>query len=795
MQGTDPLIGTTFADRYRIERRLGAGGMGAVYVATQLSMDRQVALKVLGDHVAHSEAATKRFYREMQATARVEHQNTIRVYDFGESDDGQLFLAMELLDGKTLHAVLHDEGALDTARSLHIAGQIARALGAAHHEGIVHRDLKPENVMLLDRYGERDFVKVLDFGIARFATGADPSDGEPQITKAGTLIGTPLYMSPEQALGRELDGRSDLYALGVLLFQMTTGSVPFTDPTPVRVLFMHAHESPPRPSEVAPGRVPPRVEHLINRLLDKDPNNRPQTASEVVREVRESTEADTLHEGNTGASRSSRLSDPTSMARARARYADPQAGIATRQSSVEVDPSADATAATADGLAPVRAIKEPSALEITAPTIEASSEQVAAAGAPATAVNSKPVTVNVSDDHVDTGALTMVGDAAPVSEEILAPTIAAHVDDLGSPVPQATPEQARPEAGDGDKPEQASKDAAEPAPRPAVQQPKPSTGTDSTPAATKKSGSKGPMIAAAAVVLAAIGGVVAMSGGGASTDPNTATIAKTTESEKTAAKAKGKEKEAEISRVAELRATLNKLARDANEPVTAEACQSHNEAEVAVMIAARKKLVGGRARGKRKADLDAVGELEALEGRGAEADAILAKALLFAGRSDTEIGAAAKRATKACAQLALAHATLGTVHLLAKRADAADAAYSEALKHAPDYRAAQFNYGLAAVQLRDSPKAIARFDKLIAEAPNHPRAYFGRAQAKLAGKDFQGALKDIDVALQKDPNDGDAHFVRGISLIGIGAVDTANEAFCKSSSLGNKLAAKQCKKP
>ena len=273
----DPLIGQLFAERFRIERRLGAGGMGAVYLARQIAMDRLVALKVLHPGLAGTDQAARRFHREMQATARVEHQNTIRVHDFGESD-GRLFLAMELLDGRTLTQALRQSGPMPAQRVIHIGVQIARALGAAHLEGVIHRDLKPDNVMLLDRYGERDFVKVLDFGIARLADDQDPTT---QLTEAGSLVGTPVYMSPEQSMGRAVDARSDLYALGIVLYHLVTGAVPFQDPTPLRVLFMHVQDTPRPPSELVRGVSPP-LEALILRLLAKDPLQRPQTAAEVA---------------------------------------------------------------------------------------------------------------------------------------------------------------------------------------------------------------------------------------------------------------------------------------------------------------------------------------------------------------------------------------------------------------------------------------------------------------------------------------------------------------------------------
>ena len=279
----EALIGTLVAGRYAIESVLGAGGMGVVYRARQVTMNRMVAVKVLHAHYSSNRNAAGRFEREMQATARIEHPNTIRVYDYGQIAEGggQLFLAMELLGGKTLAQVLRDEHPLPLERQIKIASQIAKALIAAHAEGVVHRDLKPDNVVLMDLYGERDFVKVLDFGIARFVAAAE----DQKLTAEGAVIGTPAYMSPEQVHGTGPDLRTDLYALGIIMFEMATGAVPFSAPTTLSLLVKHVQEAPPRPSELAPGKVPAPLEQLILQCLAKDPDARPANASEVVRRL------------------------------------------------------------------------------------------------------------------------------------------------------------------------------------------------------------------------------------------------------------------------------------------------------------------------------------------------------------------------------------------------------------------------------------------------------------------------------------------------------------------------------
>jgi Tfp pilus assembly protein PilF/predicted Ser/Thr protein kinase len=271
----DELIGRTIASgRYEIVQLLGEGGMGAVYQARQVAMDRMVALKLIQPELVRSPAAAARFQREMKLTARIEHPNTIRVYDFGETE-GQLFLTMELLRGRTLASVLAQSGRLDLPRIVRIATQVCRALQAAHSEGVVHRDLKPDNVMLLEQYGERDVVKVLDFGIAKSLDERDPG-----VTTVGAVLGTPAYMSAEQAMGRPVDQRSDLYSLGVMLYEMASGRVPFTAPALTALLVAHATEAPPPLAQVAPG-VHLGLVAVIDELLRKDPEARPQTAKAV----------------------------------------------------------------------------------------------------------------------------------------------------------------------------------------------------------------------------------------------------------------------------------------------------------------------------------------------------------------------------------------------------------------------------------------------------------------------------------------------------------------------------------
>jgi serine/threonine protein kinase/Flp pilus assembly protein TadD len=273
--GGEPLVGKTIAgSKYQIVRMLGEGGMGTVYQARQIAMDRMVALKLIRREVVTSPSMVARFHKEMLVTAKVEHPNTIRVYDFGEHE-GQLYLAMEFLNGPSLRQVADAAERFDIRRIVRIGKQVAHALGAIHALGLVHRDLKPDNVMLIESYGETDFVKVLDFGIAKSL------DDDMHLTGTGSPIGTPAYMSPEQAMGRAVDARTDLYALGIMLYRMASGRVPFDAPTAGSMLIAHATVAPIPLLTLAPD-TSPALARLIMQLLEKDPAARPASAGEVA---------------------------------------------------------------------------------------------------------------------------------------------------------------------------------------------------------------------------------------------------------------------------------------------------------------------------------------------------------------------------------------------------------------------------------------------------------------------------------------------------------------------------------
>jgi len=279
----DPLIGMTINQRFIISTKIGAGGMGAVYRAKQLGMNRDVAIKVLLRELTENEVVLRRFHLEALAVSKLKHPNTIQIYDFGETADGLLYIAMELLEGRPLAKVLQEEREFAVDRALHIIEQTAKALREAHSKGIVHRDLKPDNIFLQAVGEDGDFAKVLDFGVAKVAEG----DGQQKtLTKAGSIFGTPKYMSPEQSRGAEIDARSDIYSIGIILYELLTGRVPFNAENPLGILIKHLQEVPPPFQTLRPDLVvPEQVERFVHRMLAKQADQRPQTAEAVIREI------------------------------------------------------------------------------------------------------------------------------------------------------------------------------------------------------------------------------------------------------------------------------------------------------------------------------------------------------------------------------------------------------------------------------------------------------------------------------------------------------------------------------
>ncbi len=279
----DPLVGTILNERYAINRLIGEGGMGLVYEAMHVAIEKRVALKVLRDDFSGRPEVVERFKQEAKSASRIGNDHIVDISDFGETPRGAAYFVMELLEGEDLANVLQREATLPVARAADIILQCCTALSAAHRKGIVHRDMKPENIFLTERDARPDFVKIVDFGIAKMSD--IETEGAPgrKLTKTGMIFGTPEYMSPEQAAGKDLDHRVDVYALAVILFEMVTGRVPFVGDTFMGILTQHMFEDPPALADVNPNiECPDAIAGFIYRGLSKDPEQRYADCDEMA---------------------------------------------------------------------------------------------------------------------------------------------------------------------------------------------------------------------------------------------------------------------------------------------------------------------------------------------------------------------------------------------------------------------------------------------------------------------------------------------------------------------------------
>src|SRR6187455_3238430 len=288
MRPKDPFIGREIlGGQFQILEKIGTGGMGSVYKAEQPAMNRLVAIKILHPKLAGRKDLTSRFRREARAMSQLTHPNTVKVFMFGElEDDGSLYIVMEMLEGRNLNQTVRKEGPLPVERAIPILIQVCGALQEAHDLGIVHRDLKPENIFLSKQGGMADYPKVLDFGLAK-VTERQMQPGSVILTQEGMVFGTPEFMSPEQAQGKTLDARSDIYSLAVILYEVLTGKLPFSAKSPMEYIQKHVTEpSIPLSERVPERRFPKELDDVLARAMSKRPEQRYQTAAEFAEALR-----------------------------------------------------------------------------------------------------------------------------------------------------------------------------------------------------------------------------------------------------------------------------------------------------------------------------------------------------------------------------------------------------------------------------------------------------------------------------------------------------------------------------
>jgi serine/threonine protein kinase len=288
MRPADPFIGREIlGGQFKVVQKIGTGGMGSVYKAEQPEMNRMVAIKILHPKLAGRQDLTSRFRREARAMSQLTHPNTVKVFMYGElEEDGSLYIVMELLEGRNLNQTVRKEGPVSPERAIPILIQVCGALQEAHEMGIVHRDLKPENIFLCHQGGLTDYPKVLDFGLAK-VTERQMRPGSLILTQEGMVFGTPEFMSPEQAQGRSLDARSDIYSLAVILYEVLTGKLPFLAKTPMEYIQKHVMEPPiPLNQRVPEKQFSPGLEAVLGKALAKKPDDRFQTATEFAEALR-----------------------------------------------------------------------------------------------------------------------------------------------------------------------------------------------------------------------------------------------------------------------------------------------------------------------------------------------------------------------------------------------------------------------------------------------------------------------------------------------------------------------------
>ena len=279
----DPFIGRDILNgQFQILQKIGSGGMGSVYKALQSAMNRMVAVKILHPKLANRKDLVSRFRREARAMSHLTHPNTVKVYLYGELEDGSLYIVMEYLDGKNLNQTVRSEGPMSLQRGLPILIQASNALEEAHHAGIIHRDLKPENIFLSQQGGMKDYAKVLDFGLAK-VTEREMRPGSIILTQEGMVFGTPEFMSPEQAQGKPLTPASDIYSLAVILYEVLTGKLPFDAKNPMEFIQLHVTAKPKPISERVPGKTfPPLLWTVLEKALAKKAEDRYQSGGEFA---------------------------------------------------------------------------------------------------------------------------------------------------------------------------------------------------------------------------------------------------------------------------------------------------------------------------------------------------------------------------------------------------------------------------------------------------------------------------------------------------------------------------------
>jgi serine/threonine-protein kinase len=766
--------------RYRVESRLGAGGMGEVYRALDVELHRPVALKTLRPEVAMDRANLERFFAEARAANVIRHEHIIEYTDMHKADAGGLsYVVMELCEGRTLTRAIRDIGRLPPARAAFILAQVADALEAAHRAGIVHRDLKPDNIFLIRRLGTDDYVKVLDFGVARLR----PDLTRIEATQSGVIIGTPAYMSPEQCKGEKVTPAADVYALGVIMFQALTGQLPFDGPTMPMMLVAHMTSEAAPVHSLAPD-VPPALSALVRQALAKHPSERP--ASMAAMRVAMLTAV-----GLEGLIASTSVAEhapvaPHAPSQTQAMSGAP-AGVKRTPATPGTAPGGTLDTAPepmatmpARGQAPRQPARAP-----TGPTVPGRPDAPRPLSTPPAAWP-QPAPPSVAGPQATPW---------PQADPIAAGPQAApwpQAEPPGPTPPTAHPPTAHPPAF-SPQPSEHGPVTTQPRgyPRPAT--PAPTVGPPPRQAPVPRSRPRWlvPAAITALVLAAGSGGLWAVYKPGDAARQNT--LVSSTPDAGAAAAVLVSDAAAAVPE-ADPRARLDALSAAHDEPAAPATCQTTDADLLARLERAATLLQDGAPDGRREQDIEAVRLLSAPAHDAAEYWYWLARARLFADANVAAVADAAERAIAACQDYAAAHNTMGSA-LFRERPAEAVRAYEQAVTLAPRFAGARFNLGLAQLQQGELAAALASLTVIIddpAAGALRPGALLARGQAHLMAREPERAVSDLEAALAAAPEDARTLFLLGQAYKHAGKPDAAREAMCKASALGHAQAAGHC---
>jgi Flp pilus assembly protein TadD len=753
------LVGTQLG-RYRIEAKLGAGGMGEVFRALDVDLHRPVALKTLRPEIALDSANVERFFAEARAANVIRHEHIVEYTDMHKAGPGQVsYVVMELLEGRTLTRAIRDRGRIAPERAVFIAAQVADALEASHRAGVVHRDLKPDNVFLIRRMGTDDYVKVLDFGVARLRPGLGGA-GSVQATQTGMIIGTPAYMSPEQCKGEKAMPAADVYALGVILFQMLTGQLPFDGATAPMMLVAHMMTEPPRVHALAPD-VPAALSMLVAQALAKQPEDRPSSMAALRDAMLAAVGMEAFGPALTAdvaAPRADAAAWAQGTPQAKARPGPGATPGATPGSTFDTSPEPMATmpargqrpAGTALlGGQPAKGSPAPPAGD---PTVR---------GRPAPPRPSRQIASQAPPESPgEPGA-----ERAPGRFDRVPPLSEDH------PVFE-------PQASESPPATTLRRDH----PRPVTPAPTLAPGRAARPAVARRR--RGPLLAGAAALLACAAGGVLWGMYGS----DVATVAVAPDA-RTADAPDGPEQ------AAALRQRLDTLTAAHDEPAPPVACRTDDAALLARLVQAASLLQGGAPDSRREQDIEAVRVLAEPPPQVSEHWYWLAKARLYAEANAAAVTDAAGRAIAACKGYAAAHNAVGSA-LFRERPAEAEAAYHQAVVLAPGFAAARFNLGLIQIERGELEDALDSLTAVV-DGPDAPPALradalLARGGAHLQASQPERAIADLERAVEAAPDNAAALFLLGQAHALAGRADAAREAMCKARALGHTRAAEHC---